>query len=68
MFKYRRNYSNLKNYTQKTNSGKLSDYWDNFKPLSIAFYDNSYVYIIGFDNPPKNFIEEQGIFIGKWIE
>ncbi|SHH27767.1 hypothetical protein [Thermosipho atlanticus] len=58
----------LKTIYKKINSGKLSDYWDNFKPLPIAFYDDSYVYIIGFDNPPENFIEEQGIFIGKWNE
>ncbi|QTA38571.1 hypothetical protein JYK00_03395 [Thermosipho ferrireducens] len=58
----------LKTVYEKINSGKLSQYWENFSPLPIAFYNDSHVYIIGLDKPPENFEEEQGVFVGPWNE
>jgi len=56
----------LKVVYEKINSGVLENYWTGFKPLPIAFYDNSHVYIIGLSELPEGFNKEDEIFVGEW--
>lgn len=54
----------IRSLQKRISENHFSTYWPDFSPYPFACFDETSVYLCNHPHPPKNFTEEEGIFIG----
>lgn len=56
----------VKEFGQRIKCSNFDCYWKGFNSLPIGFFNKDEVCLINCDSLPEGYINEDGIFIGKW--
>ncbi len=56
----------IKSLNKKLNDDLLNQYWKGYTKLPFALYDDQKIYLVGHKNPPKDFVEIDGVWVGDW--
>ena len=56
----------VKEFKARVNNSSFFDLWKGFGVLPIAFFNREEVFLINNNRAPEGYIEEDGIYIGKW--